>query len=361
MTFRSCLIGGQCLCQFLVLGNLTDMCRSVFAILAVSMTSLHSYGEDIRFVSESVQMAVPFRITLYAKDEATGKQAVDAALARVEELNAMLSDYAPESEINKLSLSSGSGKPVKVSPDLWNVLERSQHIAEITGGAFDVTVGPLVNVWRRARRQQKMPDLEMIERMKARSGYQHMKLDAVGHTVELTVPEMHLDVGGMAKGYVVDQTLKVLKAHGITRAVVAASGDIGASDAPPDAPGWRIMISPLDVEGAPAPRYVMLKNSAVSTSGDSHQRVEINGVRYSHIVDPHTGIGITDHSLVTVLAPDCTTTDLLETTLTVLGPEAGMKLIEGMDQVACYIIRKPGDKIEQRESSRWKELAREEK
>ena len=121
------------------------------------------------------------------------------------------------------------------------------------------------------------------------------------------------------------------------------------------------MISPLDVEGAPAPRYVMLKNSAVSTSGDSHQRVEINGVRYSHIVDPHTGIGITDHSLVTVLAPDCTTTDLLETTVTVLGPEAGMKLIEGMDQVACYIIRKPGDKIEQRESSRWKELAREEK
>ena len=119
------------------------------------------------------------------------------------------------------------------------------------------------------------------------------------------------------------------------------------------------MISPLDVEGAPPPRYVMLKNSAVSTSGDSHQRVEINGVRYSHIVDPHTGIGITDHSLVTVLAPNCTTTDLLETTVTVLGPEAGMKLIEGMDQVACYLIRKPGDKIEQRESSRWKELARE--
>ena len=328
----------------------------VSLLLACSLPAL---AGDIRFVSESVQMAVPFKITLYAPDEATGKAAVDAALERVEALNARLSDYLPESEINLLSSSSGKDKAVAVSPDLWNVLAASQHIAEISGGAFDVTVGPLVNVWRRARRQQKMPPADLIARMKERCGYQKMHLDAASHTVELTVPEMHLDVGGMAKGYVVDETLKVLKQHGITRAVVAASGDIGASDAPPDAPGWRIKIEPLDVPDAPAPRYVMLKNSAVSTSGDSHQRVEFNGVRYSHIVDPHTGIGITDHSTVTVIAPNCTTTDLLETTVTVMGPEAGIKMIEGMDKVACYLVRKPGDKIEIRESSRWVELAHE--
>ncbi len=329
------------------------------ALLCLLLSSPVLAGE-VRFVSESVQMAVPFKITLYAKDEATGKAAVDAALERVEKLNAMLSDYLPESEINLLSSSSGKGRAVAVSPDLWNVLSASQHIAEISGGAFDVTVGPLVNVWRRARRQQKMPPPDLIARMKERCGYQKMRLDHERHTVELTVPEMHLDVGGMAKGYVVDETLKVLKQHGITRAVVAASGDIGASDAPPDAPGWRIMIAPLDAEGAPPPRYVMLRNSAVSTSGDSHQRVEFNGVRYSHIVDPHTGIGLTDHSTVTILAPDCTTTDLLETTVSVMGPEAGMKMIEGMDKVACYLVRKPVDKVEVRESSRWKELAQEE-
>ena len=319
--------------------------------------SLPALAGDVRFVSESVQMAVPFRITLYAKDEATGKAAVDAALERVEALNAMLSDYLPESEINLLSSSSGKGKAVVVSPDLWNVLASSQRIAELSGGAFDVTVGPLVNVWRRARRQQKMPPADLIARMKERCGYGKMLMDVAHHAVELTVPEMHLDVGGMAKGYVVDETLKVLRRHGITRAVVAASGDIGAGDAPPDAPGWRIMIAPLDVPGAPPARYVMLRNSAVSTSGDSHQRVEFNGVRYSHIVDPHTGIGITDHSSVTVIAPDCTTTDLLETTVSVMGPDAGMKMIEGMDKVACYLVRKPGEKIETRESSRWQELA----
>ena len=320
----------------------------------------HTLAEEVRFISESVEMGVPFRITLYAPDEAAGKAAVDAALLHVGALNAMLSDYLPESEINLLSSTAGKGKAVPVGVDLWNVLERSQHIAEITDGAFDVTMGPLVNVWRRARRQQKMPAAELIARMKERCGYRKMKLDAAHHTVELTAPDMHLDVGGMAKGYVVDETLKVLKQHGITRAVVAASGDIGASEAPPDAAeGWRIMITPLDTEGAPPARYVMLRNSAVSTSGDTHQRVEIDGVRYSHIVDPHTGIGITDHSLVSVLAPDCTTTDLLETTVTVLGPERGMKLIEGMEHTACYIVRKPGEQIEVRESARWKELARE--
>lgn len=302
-------------------------------------------------------MGTLFRITLYAGDKDAAEVAAAAARARVGAMNVALSDYLPESEINLLSSTSGQGKAVHVSDDLWNVLAFSQDIARKTEGAFDVTVGPLVKTWKHARRLEKMPSPELIARMLARVGYKKMLLDAAHHTVELLVPEMHLDVGGMAKGYAVDEAMKVLKKQGITRALVAAGGDIAAGEPPPGESGWRIMITPLDAEGAPPPRFVMLRNSAVSTSGDTHQRVEIDGVRYSHIVDPRTGVGITDHSLVSVLAPDCTTTDLLETTVTVLGPERGLKLIEEMPGVAAYIVRKPGDKIETFETSRWMELA----
>jgi FAD:protein FMN transferase len=310
-----------------------------------------------KFTFEAVEMGTLFRITLYASNKGAAEAASAAARARVKTLNAALSDYLPESEINRLSLTSGQGRAVRVSDDLWNVLAFSQDMARRTDGAFDVTVGPLVKTWKHARRLEKMPAPELMARMLARLGYKKMLLDPLRQTVELLVPEMHLDVGGMAKGYAVDEALKVLTKQGITRALVAAGGDIAASDAPPGEAGWRIMIAPLDAGGAPPPRFVMLRNSAVSTSGDTHQRVEIGGVRYSHIVDPRTGLGITDHSLVSVLAPNCTTTDLLETTVAVLGPESGMKLIEDTAHAAAYIVRKPSDKVETFETSRWKGLA----
>ncbi len=314
-------------------------------------------GAERRFTFEAVEMGTLFRITLYAISEKAAESAAAAARARVEQLNAALSDYLPESEINRLSITSGQGKAVPVSDDLWNVLHRSQAIAIKTEGAFDVTVGPLVKTWKHARRLGTMPAPDLVSRMLARSGYKKMVLNPADHTVELQAPEMHLDVGGMAKGYAVDEALKILKKQGITRALVAAGGDIAASGPPPGEAGWRIMITPLDAEGAPPPRFVMLRDSAVSTSGDTHQRIEIQGVRYSHIVNPHTGIGITDHSLVSVLAPDCTTTDLLETTVTVLGPERGMKLIDETPQTAAYIVRMPAEKIETHETKRWTELA----
>lgn len=326
----------------------------LFMILAASTAMA---ADEQRFTFEAVEMGTLFRITLYAKDEKTAEAASTAARNRVEAMNAALSDYLPESEINRLSSTSGKGEAVKVGDDLWNVLSCSQRIAEKTDGAFDVTIGPLVKAWRHARRQEKLPSPELIAKMRARVGYKNMVLDEAAHTVNLIAPDMNLDVGGMAKGYAVDQAMKVLKQHGITRALVAAGGDIAGGEPPPGESGWRILITPLDAEGAPPPRCVMLRNSAVSTSGDTHQRIEIDGVRYSHIVDPRTGLGITDHSLVSILAPDCTTTDLLETTVTVLGPEKGMKLIDGMPKVACYIVRKPRDKVETYETLQWKELA----
>jgi thiamine biosynthesis lipoprotein len=310
-----------------------------------------------RFVFEKAEMGVPFRITLYATDQAPARAAAEAAFERVEVLNSILSDYDPDSELSRLSQTSGQGRAVPVSTDLWHVLELSQRVAERSDGAFDITIGPLVNLWRRARRKQELPSPESIAEMRARVGFRKLRLDATRRTAELLAPAMRLDVGGIAKGVAVDEALEVLAAHGIARALVAASGDIGASGPPPDQPGWRIEVAALDAEGAPPAQLIWLRNSAVSTSGDTFQRVEIGGVRYSHIVDPRTGVGLTDHSLVTVLGPDCTTTDSWETTISLLGPERGLAIIETIPNAAAHIVRQPGRDIEVRDSTRWKELA----
>lgn len=332
--------------------------RRILSLLATAaLFCVASALAEERFVFEKAEMGVPFRITLYAPDEAVARTATDAAFTRVEVLNSILSDYDPDSEISRLSRTSGAGRAVPVSRELWHVLEISQAIAERTDGAFDITIGPLVNLWRRARRKGELPTPEWIAEMRARVGFRKLRLDPQQHTAELLAPEMRLDVGGIAKGVAVDEALAVLRARGIARALVAASGDIGASDAPPGQPGWKIEVAALDAEGAPPAQIVWLRNSAVSTSGDTFQRVEIGGVRYSHIVDPRTGIGLTDHSLVTVLGPDCTTTDSWETTISVLGPERGLEQIERVPGAAAHIVRKPGEKIEVRDSSRWAELA----
>lgn len=309
-------------------------------------------GELTRYESSQPQMGVPFKIILYAPDETAAKGAFEAAFARIGQLNAILSDYDPQSELSRLSRTAGSNTAVAVSEDLWNVLARSQSLAQRTGGAFDVTVGPYVRLWRRARRNGRMPSAERLAAARAAVGYKYLKLDDASRTAELLRPGMRLDLGGIAMGYAVDEALEVLESRGITRALIDASGDIGAGDPPPGKAGWTIGVAPVSADGAPS-REIVLAHAAVTTSGDAFQHVVIDGKRYSHIVDPRTGLGLTDQSGVTVIAPDCTTADSLATAVSVLGPEAGLKLVESTPGVAAFIVRAPAGKVETYESTRF--------
>ncbi len=164
---------------------------------------------------------------------------------------------------------------------------------------------------------------------------------------------MRLDLGGIAMGYAVDEALKVLRDRGITRALVDASGDIGVSDPPPGKDGWTIGVVPLSAAGTPS-REIVLANAAVTTSGDAFQHVTIDGTRYSHIVDPRTGLGLTDQSGVTVIAPDCTTADSMATAVSVMGPTAGLEFVEATPAAAAFIVRAgEGFKPRTFESSRF--------
>ena len=156
-----------------------------------------------------------------------------------------MSDYDPESELRRLCDTAGERKAVHVSPELWKVLEHAQQVSRQSGGTFDVTVGPVVRLWRRARRQKELPSPQALRQARELVGYQFVRLDAGRQTVELLKKGMRIDLGGIAKGYAMDEALAVLQRHGITRALVEAGGDMRLGDPPPGRAGWRVGIPPL--------------------------------------------------------------------------------------------------------------------
>ena len=310
-----------------------------------------------RFEYAAQAMAEPLQIILYAPDEPTAERAAQAALDRIHQLNDILSDYDPESELRRLCDRAGTGEPVRVSEDLFRVLAAAQRWAEKTDGAFDMTVGPVVRLWRRARRTRQMPAPSAIEQARQLVGYQNVLLDPDRQTVLLKKAGMRLDPGGIGAGYAIDEALRVLHKHGLSRVLIDLGGDIRLGDPPPDGPGWRIGVPGLDPK-APPQEFLLLSRCAIATSGDAWQFVELGGQRYSHIIDPKTGMPLTQRCSVTVVAPDGLTADVLGTAASVLGPEKGMKLVDQTPGAAAWMIRVVDDRLLTFASGRWKELVR---
>ena len=332
---------------------------AVFAALLLSGPRLAigaDYHRHERFEFTQVQMGMDFKLVFYAPNESAANRAADEAYARIAELNACLSDYDPDSELSRLSNSAGSGQMIPLSVDLWHVLTVSQQLAAESDGAFDVTVGPFVRLWRRARRQRELPTAERLASARQAVGYKLIELDTAQRAATLTQPGMRLDLGGIAAGYAADKALAVLARHGIRRALIDASGDVLAGDPPPDEPGWKIGIAPLAGNAAPS-QYVWLANRAISTSGDAFQSVEIDGVRYSHIVNPHTGKGLTNRLAVVVVAADCIQADSLATTLCILGMDDGLRFIERLPTVAAMFVDGRANPPTVRTSARFMKLA----
>lgn len=308
-----------------------------------------------RFQFEQTEMAVPVKLVLYAPDKTTANRAAERVYQRLAQLNAILTDYDPESELRRLCATAGKGKAVPVSEELWRVLVHAQSLAERTDGAFDVTVGPLVRVWRLARQFHKMPPQELLDRMRPLVGYQFVRLVPEQRAVELRKPGMRLDLGGIAKGFALDEALATLRKEGIDSVMVEAGGDIGLGAPPPGRPGWVIGLAPVNVDKPPT-AYLCLSRCFVATSGDLWQYVELGGKRYSHIVDPRTGLGLTNRITVTIVASEGITADGLSTAVSVLGPEKGLRLVEQTPGAAALIVQRVDGQTQTLRSSAWKNL-----
>ncbi len=282
-------------------------------------------------------MGVDVTISLYERDEKAANDAVRAAFARIAALNAIFSDYDADSETMRLC-AAAPNVPHEVGPDLAFILVEARALSELTDGAFDVSIGPLTKLWRRARRRGELPTDADLAAARARSGWRLLEFDPAAPRVTLKQPEMHLDFGGIVKGYAAEEALKVLREAGIPSALVAVAGDIAAGAAPPDAVGWRIGLPSTAGPESPSTEFVHIAEQAISTSGDAFQFVDIAGRRYSHIVDPRTGLGVTDRVTVTVIAPRGHQADSLATAVSVLGVKRGLALIEATPGCAGRLV-----------------------
>ena len=190
-----------------------------------------------------------------------------------------------------------------------------------------------------------MPDADYLALALKLVGFESLRLDANDSTAELMKAGMLVDLGGIAKGYAADQAIAVLKAQGIVSALVGGAGDIAVSAPPPGRQGWVIEVEALDPQHQTEKRFFLLHDGAVSTSGDSEQHLEAGGVRYSHIVNPKTGMGLTGRSSVTIVAKDGTTSDSLATAVSVLGPKQGLGLVKCYPCTGALFVYETGQRI----------------
>ncbi len=301
--------------------------------------TLYSAPAQSRYEYTEYHMGVDVRIVAYANEKALAERACAAAFERFAELDTIMSDYRDTSELMRLCAHAG-GPAVTVSRDLIIVLQRSQELARRTGGAFDVSCGPLVRLWRKARKAGVLPPQSEIDNARSRVGWTFVELNARKRSIRLLKPGMQLDLGAIGKGYADDCAQQVLKRFGVTCALVEAGGDIVVSGAPPGEAGWKIQVPNAGNDKEPPMRFA---NAAISTSGDLEQSTVIEGRRYSHIVDPRTGRPLTDRIQITVVACDGLTSDGLSTAISVVGPEKGRALARSYPGATIYVRYADGD------------------
>ena len=299
--------------------------------LATAITVAMPASAQERREFRELHMGVEVRIVLIEPDDANARAAARAAFDRIAELEDVMSDYRAESELRRLERRSGDWVPV--SQPLFDVLSRARSVSAATHGAFDPTIGPVVQLWREARRTKRLPAPTALDSARALVGWQRLGLDSVTRSVKFGVAGMRLDLGGIAKGYIVQQAVAVLRAHGVTRSMIAAGGDVATGDAPPGTNGWTLAVM--------TGRTLWSSNGCVSTSGPEPQSVSIDGVRYSHVVDPRTGLGLTTRWYAIVESKDCAVGDALATALTVLGTSGETLARRHFPDLTTHVLQRP--------------------
>lgn len=291
-------------------------------------------------------MGINARLTLHALNEQSANDAAEAVFARFQALDHALSDWNPESETSRLGDRAG-GEAVSVSEDLFHAVEISLTLSAATDGAFDITVGPMVQAWRAIRRHEAVFDASALQALTRLVGARHIQIDSLQRSVRLAQPGMRLDFGGIGKGLAADEAAIILRERGIDSFLIDLGGDVVVGDAPPGRAGWMVR---LEAAG----ETVTVSNLAIATSGAAESFTEIDGIRYSHLVDPRTGLGVTHHLTVTVFAPSGTEADALASAVSVLGRTDGAALlmrprfraaavIVGPDEQGRTVITRVGD------------------
>ncbi len=286
-------------------------------------------------------MGTRFDITVVANNKDEGNKYIDLAIAEISRIESLISSWDKNSQTSQINKNAGL-KPVKVDKELFQLIERSLKISKVTDGAFDISYASMDRIWKFDGSMSTMPSKESINKSVEKVGYQNILLNTENQTVFLRLRGMKIGFGANGKGYAADKVKKLLISRGVKAGIINASGDMNTWGKQPNGNDWKVAITnPINKEKAFA--LLPITNGAVVTSGNYEKFVTFNGVRYSHIINPKTGMPSTGIISVSVFAPSAELADALATSIFVMGIEVGINRINQIPKVECIIIDKKGN------------------
>ncbi len=277
-------------------------------------------------------------ITVVSRSQKDATAAIEAAYAEIERIEALVSKYAPDSQLSAINRHAGEAQAVQVDAEVVAIVQRSLEYTERTAGMFNMAVGAVIDAWGIGTDHEHVPDSDELSR--ALQLIDSHDVNVEGQTVRLTKAGMTLDLGGIAKGYSIDRALAILQEHGIQHALVNAGGDIRCVGAKPDGTSWRIGIQHPRENGLIG--VVELGDAAITTSGDYERFFMQDDVRYHHLIDPRTGMPARECRSVTILTSTAEAADVYSTAVFIMGPEQGLAFIEEHSELEGMIVRADG-------------------
>lgn len=285
-------------------------------------------------------MGSKFEITLVDKDSLSAEKNIDKSINEIRRIENLISEWKPETQISEVNRNAGI-KPVKVDSEVFTLTEKGIYFSKLTDGAFDISIVAMDKIWKFDDSMNELPSEESIKNSVKNVGYQNIILDKTNSTIFLKNKGMKIGFGSIGKGYAADKTRELMKGFGIKSGLINASGDISAWGTQSDGKPWAIGINnPFKDDKIAAVLY--LKENAVTTSGSYEKYAEINGKRYSHIMNPKTGYPSTGLTSVTVVGSNATMANGFSTSIMVLGKKEGLKLIKKFPEYQYLLITDSG-------------------
>lgn len=296
----------------------------LFFIVFLVFTNSISAQTELVFSRQVTLMGSVFNITIVHQDSVKANANIDQCIAEIERIENLISEWRPQTQISEVNRNAGI-KPVKVDQEVFDLTKRAIDYSKMSNGAFDVSIIAMDKVWKFDGSMTEMPTQEEIKNSVRHVGYQNIVLDHENSTIFLAEKAMKIGFGSIGKGYAADKGRELMQNIGVKSGIVDASGDIATWGTKPNGKAWYIGIRNPFKKHKIA-KILKLKNSSVATSGSYEKFVEINAIRYSHIINPKTGMPATGLTSVTIYGPSTEFANALSTSIMVLGEKEGKKL-----------------------------------
>jgi thiamine biosynthesis lipoprotein len=313
----------------------------VFLFLFVVLNSFAEAQNFKKYSEVLLLMGSRFELIAVSEDSLLAQKSIKSAISEIKRIEKLISSWDPQSQTSKINQNAGV-KAVRVDKELFNLIKRSQKVSQLTNGIFDISYASLDQIWKFDGSMTHMPNAAAIRTSVSKVNFRDVILDEAQHTVFLKKEGMKIGFGAIGKGYAANKAKQKMKRMGIKNGVVNASGDLICWGAQADGNPWKTAIAnPKDKTKTIG--WLNISDHAVVTSGNYEKYVEFDGIRYSHIINPRTGMPARSLKSVTIICPDAEIADALATSVFILGEKDGIDLINQLNRIECFIITEKGE------------------